>query len=364
MLPPALRKPGLAVAASLALVAAIGCGRREEPPTREVIRPVKLETFGGQTGKSRYAYPGRVFPNQTVELAFEVTGQLKELPIKKGEEVEAGQLLGRLDQRDFRNDLAAAKAVRDEAVATAARYRKAAKSGAVSRREVDEADARERAAEAEYRIRKKALDDTELRAKFDGVVADRYVDNFQNVTAKEPIVSLQEVSTLEVRIDVPERDIGGERIRQEIERNPGTLTATFEAVPGRVFELEVKEFVTDADPTSQTFPVTLSLPNPEDVGILPGMTATVTWVPPKVKADARIDPTLPAIAVVGQEGREPWVWLVDRSSMTVSRHPVQVGALVKRDRIEIRGGLEPGQVVAVAGVNHLSEGMKIRAYGE
>jgi multidrug resistance efflux pump len=68
----------------------------------------------------------------------------------------------------------------------------AARTNAVSRQELDQAEARARIAAADVKIKEKALEDTAIRADFDGIIADRFVDNFQNVVAKQPILLFQE----------------------------------------------------------------------------------------------------------------------------------------------------------------------------
>ncbi len=344
------------IAAALAAALGLGCGGDLEDPAEPPARPVKMVTFGEAWEDRIFTYPGKVHPDTAVEVAFEVSGRLEELPVAKGQEVAAGSLLGRLDPRDFENEVSAARATLEEAVATLGRYEEAAKSNAVSKRELDEARARARIARADLEIREKALEDSAIRAKFDGIVADRYVENFQNVEAKQPVLSLQDVSMLEVRVDVPEGDMAAAPGTEDI----GTFVASFDVHPGRRFELELEEFVTTADPVTQTFPVTLRMPNPRDAEILPGMTASVTWNPPRRTRAARR--TLPVVAVLGQAGRQPWVWVVDGDSMRVSRRQVTVGALLQRDQIQVLGGLEAGERVASAGAHHLSEGMKVREY--
>ncbi len=339
-----------------ALSATLGCGGDVGVSAEPPARPVKMVTFGEASEDRSFTYPGKVHPDTAVEVAFEVSGRLEELPVAKGQEVAAGSLLGRLDPRDFENEVSAARAALEEAVATLGRFEEAAKSNAVAKRDLDEARARARIARAELEIRKKALEDTIIRAKFDGVVADRYVENFQNVEAKQPVLSLHYVSVLEVRVDVPERDMAAAPGTEDI----GTFFASFAALPGRRFELELKEFVTTADPVTQTFPVTLRMPNPPGSDILPGMTASVTWNLPRSAGAAQR--TLPVVSVLGQPGREPWVWVVDGDSMRVSRRPVTVGSLTQRDQIQVLGGLEAGERVASAGAHHLSEGMKVREY--
>ncbi len=353
------RRSSRGALALLLLGGALALGCAEEPaPEPEVVQPVKAVVFG-QEGRARtFSYPGRVYPNTSIEVSFEVPGQIVELPVAKGQMVEVGELIARLDQRDFENDLAAAEAIAQEAAATRSRYELAAKSGAVSRQEVDEAVSRARATAADVRIKRKALEDSEIRAKISGIVADRYVEAFQRVKAKEPILSLQDISTLEVRINAPERDMGGDVL--EDPEDIGRLSARFATVPGRVFELELKELVTDADPVTQTFPVTLEMENPADTEILPGMTATVVWEPPAaLQAGSN---SVPTAAVLAVPPAQTFVWVIDPESMRVSKREVSLGELMKGDRVEVLSGLEPGETVAAAGAYHLDEGVKVRFF--
>ena len=91
------------------------------------------------------------------------------------------------------------------------------------------------------------------------------------------------------------------------------------------------------------------------------MTATVTWYPEGNLGEAGID-TLPAGAVLGQQGREPWVWVIAPDSMEVEKRTVKVGSLVNQNRIQILEGVQQGELVASAGVHHLASGMKVRQY--
>ena len=269
--------------------------------------------------------------------------------------MQEGDLLARLDQRDFANALRQAEAAEAETLATLRRYEEAAKTRAVAPVQVDEARARARITEAEVKIQAKALEDSALTADFDGIVADRFVDNFQNVVAKEPVLLLQDISVLEIRVNVPESDLANPD-----ETATGRLFATFDALPGREFDIQIKEIVTEADPVTQTYPVTLMMPNPEGTGLLPGMTATVTWQPDGRGSGATT--TVPAAAVVGQAGRRPAVWIIDPEAMTAARREVEVGSIVAGDQIQILSGLEKGERVAAAGAHHLTDGMKVREY--
>lgn len=340
------------VAISLAACPLLACGPGEQAAPA-LSRPVKTFVFGGSGDRDPHRYPGRVHANRAVDVSFQVDGQILDLPVRKGQRVEQGDLIARLDPRDFQNELAAARAIWQEAVATRDRYRIAAKSGAVSQQELDEREAATRVAAADLRIKRKALEDSEIRAEFGGTIATRYVQNFEHVMAQQPIVSLQDVAVLEIRVDIPQADMSADITPDDV----GRLSARFDVAPDRAFELSVKEFVTDADPVTQTFPITLAMPNPADVELFPGMTASVAWAPP-ARAQKGVQ-LVPATAVVSADGGSSAVWVIDSQSSKISRRKVQVGRVVDRQMIEMLGGLQRGETIAIAGVAHLRDGMKV-----
>jgi RND family efflux transporter MFP subunit len=139
--------------------------------------------------------------------------------------------------------------------------------------------------------------------------------------------------------------------------------AEFAAAPGRQFPLTIKEYATRADPRTQTYQVTLQMPRPKGINILPGMTATVHGSPPvEQKGDDRF--VVPAIAVFADEAGTSHVWVVDKDTMKVHKRKVTSGDLTGTDSIRIIDGLRPGEMIAVAGASQLREGMQVRAMGK
>jgi RND family efflux transporter MFP subunit len=161
---------------------------------------------------------------------------------------------------------------------------------------------------------------------------------------------------LEILIDVPEsRAI--RTVRAEAE--PPKMEAVFEAFPDRRFALALKEFSTEADPATQTFRVVLSMPQPEGILVLPGMTSMVEIASVGGSGGAQ-GFTLPAIAVFADEAGKSQVWVVDPEDNTVRRRAVETGDLVGTESIRIESGLQVGEMVAVSAVSRLREGMEVR----
>jgi len=195
-------------------------------------------------------------------------------------------------------------------------------------------------------------------------VAARYVQRFEEVQAKEPVLAVHDSSQLEVKVAVPENVMLRIRPSRTGAPEPGLIpvTASFENKPGREFDLTLREVATRADPKTQTFQVTFTMPAPEDFLVLPGMTATVTADFRKV-ATGEAAFFLPAAAVTADASLAPFVWVVDEATRQVRKVPVAVGRLSGWS-IEVKDGLEPGNRVVVAGVGYLAEGMQVRLLPE
>ena len=105
------------------LPALTSCKKKEEKAAEEAARPVKMMTVGAGTAGGATKYPGTVRAAQRVDLAFQVSGPLIELPVKEGQDMKKGQLIARIKPRDFETDLNKAKARSLEAQQQYDRYR-------------------------------------------------------------------------------------------------------------------------------------------------------------------------------------------------------------------------------------------------
>ncbi len=328
-----------------------------EPP---VVRPLKVMLIESPVAAAGRRYPGKVRAHEEVDLAFQVGGQLIGLPVRKGQDVAKGELLARLDSRDFENTLAAQQAGLTRARSEYERIKALAEREVATEKELYDAKADYDAIVAEVAIAQKALDDTRLNAPFAGVVADTFADNFENVNAKQAILSLQDIEHVEIVINVPEERVV--RAERQTEPERYRFVASFEYLPGREFEVEAKEFSTEADPATQTYAATLIMPAPQDVLILPGMTATVREFPKETVGSEAVAFALPVEAVPVDGQGTYFVWKVQETGEgkgQVHRAPVKVGEMLQND-ILVLEGIAPGDMIALAGVHLLQEGQEVR----
>jgi RND family efflux transporter MFP subunit len=357
----------------------VSCGKTEKAAPVSA-RPVKTIRVRAAAGNPQLTLPAKVRANRRVELAFkEVSGPLVELPIegREGEQVEKGELLARIDPEPYEIRLRNVQGMLKEAGAALALARteyervldiRRRDPGAVSAADIDRKREGFNAAEGRIRSLKAGVEDarnkvrhTELRAPFAGRVAKRWVDNFQEIQPTQPVLALEDISQVELLIDVPENVMATADARDGA--HGVSFSAQFPAAPGKQFPLVLEEFATRADPATQTYQVVLKMAQPEGLNVITGMTATVT-VTFDGQSAAHRGTRVPAIAVTAEPDGAGYVWVVDTAEMKVHKRPVKVGAVVGSEAVDILEGLEGGEVIVVAGLLKLHEGMPVRLWEE
>jgi RND family efflux transporter MFP subunit len=311
-------------------------------------------------------YSGTISAAQHSEMAFEVPGKITDFPVIEGQIVKKGDLLVRIDPRDMAALAGVDTAKVQLATAEYERQKKLFEADVSSQQELDRAQRAYEVAVANAQGSTKGLEDTELFALFDGIVAKKLVRDFENVTAKQPVLILQDTTNLEINVTIPEADaVRGAPNSSNEERTARVKPIVIvTALPDRSFPAQITEFNTTADPVTRTFRVTLRFDPPDDVNIKPGMTATVRIhiQPEQQLGSGHAEVSIPASAAITDETGEAFVWLVDPGSMTVQRNPVKLGHL-SGDRVFVSSGLRSGQQIAISGIHQLRDGMLVRRQG-
>ena len=349
-------------------------GQKEEAAKVEVVRPVKTVIINSAGNGGVWRYYGTLQGGRRVDLSFRVSGPLRTIRVDKGASVRQGELLATLDPRDYqtrlkqaRSSQAQAKAQYDNATANFRRYENLYRERVIPKATYDtyktQMDVAKSALDAAAASTASVLDsvrDTELRAPFNGVIVDRMAENFQDVTAKQAIFSLQDISTLDIVFNVPDTDVIWASQAALVKGNRVTLRAMFDALPGKVFPLEVKEIVMQADRSTNTFPVTAVMPSQAGIALLPGMSATVEvelHEDSKSKSD-NMPYIVPETALINESGKN-FVWCCEDNQ--VHRVPVTAGLPLNDGTIEISGSeLRDGDCIVTAGASLLHEGQRVR----
>ena len=354
------------------LMTLVACGEKEVAEKDEV-RPIRamtiadVEPFGGRW------FPGQAKATQEANLSFRIHGTVDRILVDVGDEAKQGDLLARLDPRDYQVELNNAKAELSKATSglelADSEYARVARvfekdPGAVSKSMVDSRKAELDVAGAQVESARAAVDSasdnikyTYLKAPFEGVVVEKFAEQFEDVQAKEEIVRLLDNSSIEFTVQVPETLM--EHI--DIVKTLGAFVV-FDTYPGIEVPAKVKEVGKEASKTTRTYPVTLVMAQPEDFKILPGMAG-------KAKGDkaataliaeevGMVGFEIPITAIFSDEDKKSFVWVVNQDNNSVNKREVtlinltELGAMVT--------GLETGETIATAGANVLVEGQQIR----
>lgn len=342
------------------LLLTTACKEKPVADMPDVTRPVKTMLIGkAETGGMR-RFPARTEANRRADLAFRVSGKVNEILVREGEQVTEGQVVAKLDPTDYQIVVNDRQATYDNAARNFERAKELIDEGFVSQMDYDRLETEFRSAQAALETARQDLDYTSLRTPFTGSIARRHVERFEEVLAKQTVLSLQDVTQLEVKFNIPESIVRGVRIDADETGKPSDrvrVFATFDNLPGQEIPLTFKEVSTKADERTQTFEVTYTMQQLGQNTILPGMTAMATADLTLVEKELQVY-AVPVSAVVGDRSLEPRIWIVDMVSMTVQPKTVKVGRMMGDD-IEVLEGLEPGDRIVIAGAAFMVEGTSV-----
>ncbi len=353
------------IAVSVLALGLAGCGSGPEP---EPVGPrtVRAEVFHRESGARTRTFSGVVRAGIESQLSFKVPGTVETIAVRVGDTVDAGDLVARLDDTDYRIAVEDARAAlaRQEAAARNARTTflrteslyendNASLADLESARAADEsARAAVRSAEQALERAERQLEYTVLRAPIAGAISAVQADEGENVQGGTPIALLTAGDRPEVEVDVPEMLIADVREGQSVR-------VRVEAVGDRRLAATVTEVGVAAVGGASAFPVRVRLDAVAD-RVLPGMAAEVELT---VDRGDRAVLVLPPAAVAEDvDGRHAFVVREDADgTLRVERADVVVGDLTSRG-LEVLEGIEDGAMVVTAGVDRLVDGERVRLW--
>ena len=342
----------------LVLISALTACKKEETAAASDVRPVRAVTVEPREAGETLSLTGEIQPRYQADIGFRLNGKILERPVDVGTEVRKGDLLARLDPQQYRQDLAVAKAevTAADAEVTRSRAQEARqasllKNGHTTQVKYDQAVKAFKTAEAQADVARareiqasENLGYTDLKADADGVISAVGADPGQVVSAGQMVVRLAQPGEREAVFNVAEATF------KNPPKNP-TVEVKLVSNPDIETEGKVRYVSPQADPTTRTFTVRVSLPQaPAQMRLGSNVIGSVTVNQERVV-------TLPGSALFQKDGK-PAVWLVDKDG-TVQLKPITVQRY-QGDTVVVGDGLAPGQVVVTAGVQKLLPGQKVR----
>ena len=359
----------LAAAAVVVVLVVAGFALRSRPPQVEAAT-VAVTGGAGAAGEGITAN-GYVVARTKASVAAKVAGQLAYLGVSEGSRLRRGEVLARIESGDQQAALALAQAALAQAQASLEqgrrdleRAQRLATEQVLSpadlentRTRVDVLGAQLGQARAQVQLAEVGLENTRVRAPFDGTVLRKDAEVGEIVApasaggslTRTSIVTMADLATLEVEVDVNEAYIA------QI-RNGQAARITLDAYPDTSFAGRVRQVVPTADRQKATVLVKVSILD-RDPRILPEMGARVVFLRQANPAGAEPHRVLVPESAVMRTGDAASVWVIE--SGRIARRPVTLGAGRGAD-LEVRDGLAGGERVVLRPPTGLKPGARVR----
>ncbi|NCD07954.1 MAG: efflux RND transporter periplasmic adaptor subunit [Negativicutes bacterium] len=313
---------------------------------RETIKPV-------------LTFAGNLDPVWQAKIASKIAGRIQSVLVNEGDYVEAGTVLAALDSSEIdatvnaaRGSVYDAKANLEQAATTLARYQRLLEKGAISQQEVDNASfARDMAAgklesaQGTYENAYSRMEGTRVITPHAGYVVKRYYQEGYYAKDTDALFNVADISTLLVKINIPEGQIGSVAIGSVAE-------IEVPAMPGKKFQGKVTKIAAVADAPGRTFASEVSIPNSD--GLLRGGVYANVYIKSNDKPNALV---VPQSAIVMREDQRT-VFVLDKDNF-VKRKVLTTG-YIGNGLVEVLGGLEENERIIIGGQNKIREGSKVK----
>lgn len=337
----------------------------------EVVEIATVSRVSPSQANAILTASGYVVAQRKASIASKATGRLVYLGYEEGDRVKKGQIIARIESSDVEAALTQAKASleiskadRSDAEQTLARANKLFERQLISQAELDAAQARyDRviatifSAEAAIKAAEVQLENTIIRAPFDGTILTKNADVGEVVapfaagaSSRVAVVTIADMTSLEVEADVSESNIEKITPNQPCE-------ITLDAYPDQRYRGYVNKIVPTADRSKATVMTKIKFVD-KDNRVLPEMSAKVNFLSTPIadKAEAHPKLAITASAVTKRNGNNV-VFLFTGDE--VSEVPVEIGEKMG-SMIEIKSGISAGDKVVLKPSQNLRTGSSVK----
>ena len=313
--------------------------KKEVPAVRVITLTLKPERL-----EDKISLPADIEPFEDLWVKAEVRGQVVSIPVKEGQRVKKGQLLVKLDDRDYRSRLARIEANYRLARQDHERMADLVKKNIAAESKLDEIEARLEDLTAQRNEAQLSLDRTRITAPISGRLNEIKAKKGELLDVNQQVARILQFKKVKVTVGVPESDVAAVFDLNEAE-------VIIEALENR--KVKGRKIFLSRQPRTMArlYDLELMVPNP-DGRILPGMFGRVELIK-KVFSKAL---TVPLYAVITQ-GDERFVY-VEKDGQAEKRL-IKLGVLVGW-QVHVEAGLNPGERVIVVGHRFLDDGQVVK----
>jgi membrane fusion protein (multidrug efflux system) len=286
---------------------------------------------------------GNVVASEEVMLRPEVSGRVTHLYIQEGSAVKYGDVLVKINDADLRAELLRTQLQLELAEIREVRQKALLENRAIAAEDYEVALNLVKTLEAEIDLIQARINKTEIRAPFDGVIGLRNISPGAYITPSDIVVSMQDFDRIRLNFSIPERHAG--RV-QNGDRVQFTRLGTQRTYSARILAIEPR-----IDATTRTLSLRAFADNPNRE-IIPGSFVEISLELREIP-DALLIPSQALIPELGGAS----IFIADSGSARQVR--VQTGVRTE-DRVQIIGGVSPGDTVLTSGILQLRNGLPVR----
>lgn len=285
---------------------------------------------------------GSLLPDEEVDLSFETSGKIVDINFNEGSTVHKGQLLAKVNDRQLQAQLQRLVAQLKLAEDRVFRQNALLERDAVSKEAYEQVKTELATLNADIALVKANIDQTELRAPFDGIIGLRQVSVGTYASPTTIVAKLTKLSPLKVEFAVPERYAGDVKIGADLNF---TLEGKLNAFHAKVYARESK-----IDPTTHTLTIRAMYPNAAG-NVLPGRYATIRLSKEEIKDAIAV----PSEAIVPEMGKDK-IFLYKSGKA----EPVEIITGIRTEsKVQVLKGLQVGDTILTSGTLQLRMGLPI-----
>lgn len=312
--------------------------KTERPPVNVVVLTVREETI-----RDVLDLPGVLEPWTDLTLLAKIHGEIIQVPVREGDRVRQGQTIALVDPADYRIALDSARASLDLAEADLKRTRTLFEKNLVPRADLDSMETRVKTARAASADAALKLSRCAITAPMDGVVQRLDAKTGLLLSVADPVARILDIDRVKAVVGMPESDV-------EAARRSSRVDLLVTALDNRRISGK-KHFLSMAPAnTARLYNLELEVANP-DLSLLPGMFIRARIV----RQSAEKALSVPLYSVIQRDGR---MFVHVEEEGVARRRQVSLGILEKW-RVQVKGGIRPGDRVIVEGHRNVEEGQRV-----
>ncbi len=317
-----------------------GCGGVNEEQKLTHAKYVKVEKVSNQHFNDKMVFNGVIKEKSLNSISFRIGGPLKKFLVNQGDYVKKGDLIAKIDKRDYQLQVQSTKAQYEQVSGEYERYKALFSKNKIPANTYEKIESGYLLAKTAYENAVNQLNDSELRAPFSGYIHEKFVENFQTIGPGQAVVSIVDLSKLEIVISIPENQLS--KIKNSTSNFLSVKNANISELPVSILSIGEKA------KNDGLFEMRFELDNQKSLKVFPGMSAEISML---CSAHERaID--VPISAVFYNESKT-WVWVLNNETKQIKKREVQIKNIHSGGRVEVLSGLQPNEIIVTAGVNSL-----------